>query len=136
MKKQLRSVVKITVFIVVPHNLTSKFQPLGTTFNKPANSFIKDKYNIWYTEQVIKQLNEGKDSADVEVSLNLSQVKPLHAKWIFEMYKYLQGYTDLIINSFKATGITEVVEKANETFHCHFSYVGNWELVKSIVGKI
>ena len=35
---------------------------------------------IWYTEQVTKQLNEGKDSADAEVSLNLSQVKPLHAK--------------------------------------------------------
>ena len=80
MEKQLKPVVKITVFIIVPHNLTSKFQPLDTTFNKPAKSFIKDKYNIWYTEQVIKQLNEGKDSTDVEVSLNLSQVKPLHAK--------------------------------------------------------
>ena len=80
MKKQLKSVVKITVFIIVPHNLTSKFQPLDTTFNKSAKSFIKDKYNIWYTEQVIKQLNEGKDSTDVEVSLNLSQIKPRHAK--------------------------------------------------------
>ena len=33
-----------------------------------AKSLIKEKYNIWYTEQVTKQLNEGKDSADVEVS--------------------------------------------------------------------
>ena len=68
------------VVIIVPHNLTNKSQPLDITFNKPAKSFIKEKYNILYTEQVTRQLNEGKDPADVEVSLNLSQVKPLHVK--------------------------------------------------------
>ena len=67
------------VLIIVPHNLTNKFLPPNTTFNKPAKSFIKDKYNTWCSEQVTKQLNEGIDPADIEVSLNLSQVKPLHA---------------------------------------------------------
>ena len=33
------------------------------------------------------------------------------------MYKYLQGRNDLIVNGFKATGITEVVEKAKEVFN-------------------
>ena len=102
------------VLIIVPHNLTSKFQPLDITFNKPAERFIKEKYNILCTGQVTKQLNEDKDPADVEVSLNFSQVKPLHAKRISEMYKYLQGCNDLIINGFKAARITEAVEKANE----------------------
>ena len=51
---------------------------------------------MWYTEQVAKQLNEGKAPADVEVSLNLSEIKPLHAKWIYEMYEYLRGRSDLI----------------------------------------
>ena len=32
-------------------------------------------------------------------------------------YKYLQGRNDLIINGFKAGGITEAVEKASEVFH-------------------
>ena len=77
------------VLIIVPHNLTNKFQPLDITFNKPTKCFIKEKYNTWYTEQVTEQLIEGKNPADVEVSLNLSHVKPLHTKWIFEMYKYL-----------------------------------------------
>ena len=104
------------VLIIVPHNLTNKFQPLDITFYKSAKIFNKEKYHKWYTEQVTKQLNEGKDPADVEVSLILSQVKPLHAKWIFEMYKYLQGRNDLIINGFKAAGITEAVEKANKVF--------------------
>ena len=55
--------------IIVPHNLTNKFQPLDITVNKPAKSFIKDKY-MWYNELVAKQLNEGKAPADVEVFLN------------------------------------------------------------------
>ena len=35
---------------------------------------------MWHTEQVAKQLNEVKPPADVEVSVNLSEIKPLHAK--------------------------------------------------------
>ena len=57
------------VLIIVSHNLTNKFQLLDITFNKPAKSFIKEKYNICYTEQLQEQRNEGKDPADVEVSL-------------------------------------------------------------------
>ena len=48
------------VLIIVLHNLTNKFQPLDITVNKPAKSFIKGKYNIWYTEQVAKQLKKVK----------------------------------------------------------------------------
>ena len=66
------------VLIIVPGNLTNKFQPLDITVNKSAKRFIKDKYNMWYTEQVAKQLSEGKALVDVEVSLNLSEIKPLH----------------------------------------------------------
>ena len=68
------------VLIILPHNLTNKFQPLDITFSKAAKSFIKEKYNIWYTEQVTIQHNKDEDPADVEVSLILSQVKPRHAK--------------------------------------------------------
>ena len=93
-----------------------KFQPLDITLNKPAKSFIKENYNTQYTEEVIKQLNEDKDPADVEISLNLTKVKPLHAKQIFEMQKYLQGRNYLIINGFKVAGITEAAEKVNKVF--------------------
>ena len=69
-----------------------------------------------YIEQVAKQLNEGKAPADVEVSLNLSGIKPLHAKWIYEMYKDLRERSDLVLNGFESAGITEMVEKSNEVF--------------------
>ena len=71
---------------------------------------------MWYTEQVAKQLNEGKVAADVEFSLNLSEIKALHAKQIYEMYEYLSGRSDLVLNGFESAGITEVVEKSNEVF--------------------
>ena len=58
---------------------------------------------MWYTEQVSKQLNEGKAPADVEVSLNLSEIKPLQAKWIYEMYEYLRGRSDLVLIVFERT---------------------------------
>ena len=69
---------------------------------------------MWYTEQVAKQLNEVKPPADVEVSVNLSEIKPLHAKQIYEMYEYLQRYSDLVLNDFDSVGTTEAVEKSNE----------------------
>ena len=59
--------------IIVPHTFTNKFQPLDNTLNKPANKFIKGKYNLSCAEQVTSQLNEGK--VTVTVSLNLLQVK-------------------------------------------------------------
>ena len=102
--------------IIVPHNLTNKFQPLDITVNKPAKSFIKDKYNMWYTEQVAKQLNEGKTPADIKVSLNLSEIKSLHAKWIYEMNEYLRGRSDLVLNGFESAAITKAIEKSNEAF--------------------
>ena len=38
--------------IIVPRNLTNKFQPLDITVNKPAKSFISKSYNEWFSEQV------------------------------------------------------------------------------------
>ena len=102
--------------IIVPHNLTKRFQPLDITVNKPAKSFIKYKYNMWYTEQDVKNLKEGKVPVDVEVSLNLSEIKPLHAKWIQEMYEYLRGCSGLVLNGLESAEITEAVEKSNEIF--------------------
>ena len=52
--------------------------------------------------------------------MNLSEIKPLHAKWIYEMYEYLRGRSDLVWNDFESAGITEAVEKTNEVLETHF----------------
>ena len=72
---------------ITPHNLTNTFQPLDMSVNKAVKSFISNKYNSWLANEVSKQLRAGKAAADVTVSLKLSVIKPLHAKWIVDLYK-------------------------------------------------
>ena len=99
--------------VIVPHNLTKKFQPLDITVNKPAKSFISNKYNEWFGEQVAKQLQKGIPPADIQVSLNLGELKVMHARWISALYDYLCDLKEIILNGFKAAGITEAVESAS-----------------------
>ena len=68
---------------MVPHNLLkNKFQPLDLTANQSAKAFIKQKFNLWFCEQVTRQLDNG--ISPHQMSLNLSDLKPLHVKWIVE----------------------------------------------------
>ena len=99
--------------IIVPHNLTNKFQPLDITLNKPAKSFISNCYNEWFSHQVSQQLEKGIRPADIKVSLNLTELKVMHAKWISKLYEFLCAQDKMILNGFKAAGITEAVESAN-----------------------
>ena len=99
--------------VIVPHNLTNKFQPLDITINKPAKSFISNKYNEGFFKQVSQQLEKGIQPADVKVSLGLIDLKVILAKWILELYHHLCRQNEIILNDFKATSITEAVESAN-----------------------
>ena len=63
--------------VIVSHNLTNKFQPLDITVNKAGKCFISETYIKRFAEQVANELNEGKNPADVDVTLKLSEVKPL-----------------------------------------------------------
>ena len=65
--------------VIVLHNLTNKFQPLDITVNKPAKSFISNKYNEWFSKQVSQQLEKGIQPADVKVFLDLIELKVTHA---------------------------------------------------------
>ena len=52
----------------------------------------------------------GIQPADVKVSLGLTELKAMHAKWISDLYHYLCIQKEIILNGFKATSITEAVE--------------------------
>ena len=59
------------------------------------------------------RLEKGIRPADVKVSLNSTELKVMHGKWISKLYDYLCAQDEIILNGFKAAGITEVVESAN-----------------------
>ena len=85
-----------------PHNLTHKFQPLDLTVNKSVKSSIQNMYNKWFSDQVAIQPLKGIAPADMNVSLKISHIKPMHARWIKVLYDYLRGEPEMIINGFDA----------------------------------
>ena len=40
----------------------------------------------WYTNQIMQQLNEGKELHAIEVKLQLTMFKPLHAQYLTGIY--------------------------------------------------
>ena len=93
--------------VIVPHNLTNKFQPLDISINQSAKKFISNKFNAWYADRVSKQLSNGVAPGDVKVSLKLGDLKPLHPQWIVEIYNHLKHQNDSIVKSFDTAGIRE-----------------------------
>ena len=102
----------------VPANLTYLFQPLDVQGgpNGYVKRFMKKMFTLWYSDQVIRALDEGKDIKDVEISLKLSIVKPLHAKWLIEMYNHMTSSEgrDICLKGWKVTGILDAAEKGLE----------------------
>ena len=85
--------------VIVPINLTNKFQPLDLSVNKAAKAFIQNQHNDWFSNQVARQLKDGTEPADINVSTKLSDLKPLHG-WIVELYNHMQNENELITKSF------------------------------------
>ena len=72
------------------------FQPSDISVNKSSKYFITDKYQGWYSEKVLPQLNGDVAAHDVKVDVKLSIMKPLHAKWITEMYHHLKRSKQIV----------------------------------------
>ena len=103
--------------VTVPHNLTNKFQPLDISVNKAAKAFfIQNMYNEWFLNEVATQLNRGVDLTDVNITSKSSDLKPLHASWIVDLYEHLKKETGMIIKGFDSAGITEVVNNAQSVY--------------------
>ena len=100
----------------VPNNHTNLFQPSDISVKKSAKCFIANKYQDWSAEKVLQQLNRGVAAHDVEVDVNLSIMKPLHAEWIIKMYHHLKRakQKQIVISGFRKAHITAAVRKADQ----------------------
>ena len=76
-----------TVF--VPANMTGQLQPLNITVNGYAKKHCKEKFNEWYMNQITKQLDSGKPIDEIDVKLQLTTLKPLHAEWLTDFYNLM-----------------------------------------------
>ena len=102
------------IAIHVLNNQTNLFQPLDISVNKSAKCFIAEKYQDWYAKKVLQQLSRGVATHNVKVDVKLSIMKPLHAKWITEMYHHLKRSKQIEISGFRNVHITETVTEADQ----------------------
>ena len=97
--------------LIVLQNFTNKFQPLDIIINQKAKKFVYHKFNTWYGDRASNQLKRGMAPGNIEVSFKMFNLKPLHARWIVEMY--LRQQKGSILNGFD---ITKAVKLASEVF--------------------
>ena len=102
--------------VIVPHNLTNKLQPLDISVSKVAKAFIQNKYNELFSNEAATQLNRGVDPTEVKITSILSDLKPLHASWIVDLYEHLKKETGVNIKGFDSAGITEAVNNAQSVY--------------------
>ena len=69
-------------------------------------------YNEWFSNVVTTQLNRSVDPNEVQITSKLSDLKPLHASWIVNLYEHVKKETRMIIKGFESAGITEAVNNA------------------------
>ena len=98
------------VNVHVPPNLTQKFQPLDINVNGVAKGFLKAEFQKWYTDQIQKQLDDGKGVYEVDIDTRLTRMKPIHARWIISLYDKLRNSEQLIENGFRAASILEALD--------------------------
>ena len=77
------------VHACVPPNLARKFPSLEINVNRVAKSFFKSRFQMWYSDEITKQMNEGKGIYAVDVNTCLSRMKAIHACWIIGLYDKL-----------------------------------------------
>jgi len=95
---------------LLPPNTTDRLQPMDIAVNKPAKDYLKRRFDEWYSEQVLKQL-QGQDTDDLEtvdlqpINLGLPALKEIRAQWLVDMASYISDNPQFIVNGFRHSGI-------------------------------
>ena len=96
-------------------NLTYLFQPLDVQGgpNGHTKRFMKKKFTLWYADQVKSELDKGRKIEEIDISMKLSILKPLHEKWLIDLYNYMTSPDGQAVSlkGWKVAGITEAVPK-------------------------
>ena len=86
----------------IPPNTTDKLQPMDLTVNKSAKDFLKQKFQGWYSDQILKQLDSS-TTANQELQptdLSLLVLWELGAEKMVEMGEYIANNPDFIVKGF------------------------------------
>ena len=73
---------------------------------------MKQAFTKWYSAEVIKELDAGKDLDTIEIALKLTVLKPLHAVWLIDLYNHFttpQGRA-ICLKGWQVSGIYDAVQ--------------------------
>uniref|UniRef100_A0A0L8GP41 DDE-1 domain-containing protein n=1 Tax=Octopus bimaculoides TaxID=37653 RepID=A0A0L8GP41_OCTBM len=79
-------------FFYIPASYRSELQLLDISGNHFFKQQLKEKFILWYADEVTSQLNSGKSADNVNVDLKFSIVKPLHAKWVLSSFNCISKH--------------------------------------------
>ena len=103
--------------VLLPPNTTDRLQPMDISVNKPAKDFLRKKFQIWYSEKLLEQVDD--DDTDVgelaPISLGMPILKELGAKWLVEMSEHISNNPQFIVRGFIKSGITDAIDGITST---------------------
>ena len=116
-EKVKRELQKLNIKVVgVPRNMAHLLQPLDLTTNASVKRMEKHGFSDYFTSTITSALERepNRDVATIEVDLKLWTLKPIHTKALIGIYEFLQSDRgkNIILNGWKASGITEALAKA------------------------
>ena len=81
---------------------------------------MKEKYAARYASQIATGLEKGLAVDEIDVKTPLTTMKPLHAKWIMNLYDEITSAKGkkIVLNSWQAAGILDVVEMGSAKLKC------------------
>lgn len=95
--------------VFIPAGCTGVLQPLDISVNGPFKQQMKQSFTVWYSQQVHEQLYGGKSVEDINVDMRISNLEPVHARWLISAIVYLKCEKDILLCGFEQVGIYDVV---------------------------
>ena len=102
------------IAVQVPANCTDTLQPLDVSLNKPVKDEMKKRFQMWYSEQVQKQLQEGVPINEVKVEMPASVMKNLSANWMMSTWEALKSRSELAVNGFQKAGTSSAIDSVTD----------------------
>ena len=99
--------------------MTHVFQPRDLALNKFTKDFLDRTFSGWFSRQISLGLENGVEQDNIEVDYHLLVLKPLHAKWLVQLYNHMstdQG-NEVVANDWKKVAILTLSNLVQAVFH-------------------